>query len=123
MFANSKNPNSPRKDQDASALAKTNPEETQQPAAAPVDVFENDKEYLLVADLPGVPQGGADITLEKDRLVVQATGTARKYRRELIVPPTVDAAGVEAEMKSGVLRVRLPKRPEPQPRQIQVRAG
>jgi len=112
MFANGKN--------EKNALAKTEEPQAQQ---ALVDVFENDKEYLLVADLPGVPQGGADVTLEKDRLVVQASAQARKYRRELIVPPTVDAAAVEAEMKNGVLRVRLPKRAAQTPRQISVRAG
>jgi HSP20 family molecular chaperone IbpA len=90
---------------------------------APVDVFENEKDFLLVADLPGVPQGGADVTLERDRLIVQATAPGRKYRRELIVPPTIDAEGVEAQMKSGVLTVRLPKRAEQRPRQIAVRGG
>jgi HSP20 family protein len=114
MFATTKNKET--------AVTKAHGEESQ-PSLAPVDVFENEKEFLIVADLPGVPQGGADVTLEKDRLVVQATGTSKKYRRELIVPPSVDGAGVEAEMKSGVLRVRLPKRAAQEPRQIQVRAG
>jgi HSP20 family protein len=90
---------------------------------APVDVFENDKEFILVADLPGVPQGGADVTLERNRLIVQAASHGRRYRRELIVPQTVDGEGVEAEMKAGVLTVHLPKRPERQPKQIAVRAG
>jgi len=90
---------------------------------APVDVFENDREFLLVADLPGVPKGGADITLERNRLIVQASAHARRYRRELIVPQTVDAEGVEAEIKAGVLTVHLPKRPEQQPKQITVRGG
>jgi HSP20 family molecular chaperone IbpA len=89
---------------------------------AAVDVFENEKEFLIVADLPGVPQNGADITLEKDRLVLQAASPTRKYRRELVVPPTVDVEGVAAEMKAGVLTVHLPKRGQSQPRQIQVRS-
>jgi HSP20 family molecular chaperone IbpA len=98
-------------------------EEETEATLAPVDVFENDKEFLLVADLPGVPQGGADVTLERNRLIVQAAAQSRKYRRELIVPSTVDAEGVEAQMRSGVLTVRLPKRAEQQPRQIAVRGG
>lgn len=102
------------------ALAK---KEEAEASLAPVDVFENEKEYLLVADLPGVPQGGADVTLERNRLIVQAGTNTRKYRRELIVPSTVDSENVEAQIKAGVLTVRLPKRPEQQPRQIAVRAG
>jgi HSP20 family molecular chaperone IbpA len=92
-------------------------------APAPLDVYENDKEFLLVADLPGVPQGGADITLEHDRLVLEAKGSTRKYRRELVVPPSVDAEGVSAQMKAGVLTLHLPKRAPYQPRQIPVRAA
>jgi HSP20 family protein len=91
-------------------------------AAPPLDVFENDKEFLLVADLPGVPQGGAEVTLDRDRLIVQATGSTRKFRREIVVPPSVDAEGVAADMKAGVLTVHLPKRAPYQPRQIQVRS-
>jgi len=90
-------------------------------SAPPVDVYENEKEFLLVADLPGVGQDGAEVTLEHDRLVVQANGPVRRYRRELVVPPTVDAENVSAAMKAGVLTVHLPKRARYQPRQIPVR--
>jgi HSP20 family protein len=84
-----------------------------------LDVFENDGEFLLVADLPGVSQGGAEVTLDRDRLVLSATGV-RRFRRELVVPPSVDAEKVSASMKAGVLTVHLPKRAPYQPRQIQV---
>jgi len=93
-----------------------------QPALPLMDVYENDSEFLLVADLPGVPQGGADVTLEQSRLVLQASGP-RRYRRELVVPPSVDPERVEAAMKAGVLTVHLPKRAPYQPRQIQVRSS
>src|SRR5436190_14500316 len=89
--------------------------------AAPLDVYENDKEFLLVADLPGVPQNGADVTLEHDRLVFEAKGESRRYRRELVVPPSVEAEQVLAKMKAGVLTVHLPKRAPYRPRQIPVR--
>ena len=89
-------------------------------AASPaLDVFENDGEFLLVADLPGVAQDGAEVTLNHDRLVLQANGV-RKFRRELVVPPSVDAEKVSASMKAGVLTVHLPKRAPYQPRQIRV---
>jgi HSP20 family protein len=98
------------------------PKEEQRAYGPPVDVYENDGEFLLIADLPGVPQGGAEVTLDRDRLVVQASG-ARKYRREIVVPPSVEAEKVSAAMKAGVLTVRLPKRAPYQPRQIQVQAS
>jgi len=91
-------------------------------ATPPVDVYENDAEFLLVADLPGVPQGGAEVTLDHDRLVLQATGV-RRFRREIVVPPSVEADKVSAAMKAGVLTVKLPKRAPYQPRQIQVQSS
>jgi HSP20 family protein len=92
-------------------------------APAPLDVFENDKEFLLLADLPGVVQGGAEITLDGERLVLSAKSATRRYRRELLVPPSVDPEHVSAEMKAGVLTLKLPKRAPYQSRQIPVRAG
>jgi HSP20 family molecular chaperone IbpA len=97
---------------------------TEAPAASPpIDVYENDQEFLLVADLPGVGQGAAEVTLEEDRLVVNATGSIRKYRRELLVPPSVDGENISAGMKAGVLTVHLPKRAPYRPRQIEVRGS
>lgn len=102
-------------------------EKKEKPERAPappwLDVYENDTELLLIADVPGVPKDGAEVTLEKDRLVVEAKGPTRRYRRELIVPPSIDDEKVSASMKAGVLTVHLPKRAQYQPRQIQVRAS
>ena len=89
----------------------------------PIDVFENDQEFLVVADLPGVGQGAANVTLEESRLVVQAEGHGRKFRREVLVPAVVDGEKVSAAMKAGVLTIHLPKRAAYQPRQIQVRSA
>jgi len=101
----------------------TAPAAVEQRATSPaLDVFENDNEFLLVADLPGVAQGGAEVTLEHDRLVLSANGV-RKFRREIVVPPSVEADKVSAAMKAGVLTVHLPKRAPYQPRQIQVQSA
>jgi HSP20 family protein len=96
--------------------------EDTRPTSPTLDVFENDGEFLLIADLPGVAQGGAEVTLDHDRLLLQASG-ARKFRRELVVPPSVDGEKVSASMKAGVLTVHLPKRAPYQPRQIQVQGA
>jgi HSP20 family protein len=105
--------------------AKSGPADKQErPAASPpLDVYENDTELLLIADVPGVPQGGAEVTLDKDRLLVEAKGATRRYRRELLVPPSIDGEKISASMKAGVLTVVLPKRAQYQPRQIQVRSA
>jgi HSP20 family molecular chaperone IbpA len=92
-------------------------------ASPAVDVYENDNEFLVLADLPGVPQDGAEVTLERDRLVLQAPAPGRNYRREFAVPPSVDAEAVSASLKAGVLTVHLPKRAPYKPRQIAVRTA
>jgi HSP20 family molecular chaperone IbpA len=94
------------------------------PEVAPaVDVYENDNEFLVIADLPGVGQDGADVTLDNDRLVLSAETAARRYVREFVVPPSVDAEQVSATVKAGVLSVHLPKRAPYKPRQIQVKTA
>lgn len=92
-------------------------------ATAPaIDVFENDDEFLVLADLPGVAQNGAEVTLDDDRLLLEAKAKGRTFRREFVVPPSIDAEKVSASMKTGVLTVHLPKRAPYKPRQIAVRS-
>lgn len=105
----------PRNDQAAKADA---------PAVAPaIDVYENDQEFLVFADLPGVKQENAQVTLQHDRLVLDAKNGSRHFQREFIVPPSIDSEKVSAAMKAGVLTVHLPKRAPYKPRQIAVQAS
>ena len=108
-------------------IAKKNdsPVKTETPdfVAPAVDVFENDDEFMVLADLPGVAQNGAEVTLEHERLVLEAKGAARAFRREFAVPSSIDSEKVSASMKAGVLTVVLPKRAPYKPRQIAVRSS
>jgi len=98
-------------------------DEAQGVTVPPIDVLESDAEILVVADVPGVPAGAAQLSLEQEHLRLEATGGGRRFRRELIVPPSVDGSRIEAAVKAGVLTVRLPKREPFKPRQIPVRAA
>jgi HSP20 family molecular chaperone IbpA len=92
-------------------------------ALAAVDVYENNDEFLVLADLPGIPQNGAEVTLEHERLVLEAKSPTRSFRREFSVPPSIDSEKVSASMKAGVLTVHLPKRAPYKPRQIAVQSS
>jgi HSP20 family molecular chaperone IbpA len=109
------------------------PKSTQSPL---VDVYENDDEFLLVADMPGVMPNELSIHLDKDELTIEshraATSkskllasefVARDYRRSFTVPHGLDMDKVKAEFTNGILSLHLPKSPAVKPRQIQVRAG
>ena len=117
-----------------------NPKRTELATAAFIpafDVHEDAEKIVLQADLPGVPQSGLEIQVEKDVLTIRGerklerpTGEGEFYRRyerqngiftrSFRLPPTVNAEQISASLKEGVLTLSLPKRPEAQPRQIKV---
>ena len=98
--------------------------------APPVDVFENKDEILVIADLPGVAKEALRVSLEDSELMIQGTQAdatdatawrAVDFYRTFRVPNTVDPAGVNAELKNGVLSLKLKKREEAKPKQIEVK--
>lgn len=107
------------------------------PVAAPaVDIYENEHEILLHADMPGVVKDDIAINIDNGKMTLsgfrrlQSTGasawrefTDTEYRRTFSVPQSIDIAKVHAELKDGVLRLHLPKSEAAKPRQIEITAG
>lgn len=92
------------------------------------DILENDSEYVVLADMPGVNPGSVAIQLDSKELQIEAQqeavdGTRQIYRRVFRVGPGVDPNGITAELKQGVLHLVAKKSAERRPRQIAVRAG
>jgi HSP20 family molecular chaperone IbpA len=118
-----------------------NPEKTSEnkpprPVAPPVDIHESREDFLLLADLPGVQQ--ADLTVRLDQGELSFEGLRRRraqgellagrdedvlFRRSFTLPGGIDADRIEANLVSGVLRLRIPKAAAFKPRQIAVTAG
>ena len=102
-----------------------------------VDVLESEDEFLVLADMPGVKPDDVDIRFEKGELTVHGTrrGPAGatepalreyepvNYHRGFVVAETVAADRITAEMKNGVLTVRLPKVEAVKPKRITVRGS
>ena len=102
-----------------------------------VDIWESDAEVLLYADLPGVGADSLQVHYEEGRLTIEGGRTAgdlgtllgrgeylaADYRRVFVVPDTIDAGGIDAQIKAGVLEVHLPKHAKAQPRKIEVKTG
>jgi HSP20 family protein len=103
-----------------------------------VDLLESNDAWLLRAEMPGVNESRADVTLERQVLTISGTTEARdpegysrqygefrprRYERSFRVPSEVDAAGIEASVEHGVLTVRIPKAPTVQPTKVTVKAG
>ncbi len=91
-----------------------------------VDVLESENEFLVLADMPGVKSGDVDIRFEKGELAVHGRrpggrdSVARHYHRAFAVADTVAADKISAELKAGVLTIRLPKVEAVKPRRIAV---
>jgi len=109
----------------------------ERPWVAPrVDIYENNDEVLLLADVPGVRKEGLKIHLDKEQLTIEGHPEdelpgvplgrefqAMDYRRSFIVPSGIDAGKISADLRDGVLSLHLPKSERLKPRQIEVKAG
>ena len=100
------------------------------------DVKENKDGYVFRADLPGVKEEDLEISLTGNRLAISGKREAEKreqgetyyasersygsFTRAFTLPDGTDAENVKAELKNGVLQVTVPKKPEVQPRKIQI---
>ncbi len=106
------------------------------PRVAPVvDIYENENEILLHADMPGVTKEHITVNVDNGKLEISGTrklqtkGTSTwqefgdvEYRRVFSVPQSIDVGKVNAELKEGVLKLHLPKTEAAKPRTIQISA-
>jgi len=102
-----------------------------------VDIVEDEKEYLIKAELPEVKKEDVKVTVEDDVLTI--TGE-RKYEKEekgkkyhrveraygsfersFTLPEDADGSKVNAEFKDGILKVRLPKSEKAKPKAVEVK--
>lgn len=86
------------------------------PVSTPrVDIYENDAEVLLLLDVPGVAPGDVHLTIDRGEIALSAPTAADhilgavRYERAFLVPRGVQADGVLAELRNGVLKIVLPK--------------
>lgn len=109
----------------------------QRTVAPRVDILENPDEFLIVVDMPGIQKEQLRIDLDKGQLVLHAERTAKvgggnvvsaefgatAFHRVFAMPRGVDHERVSAELKQGVVMLRLPKTPALKPRRIEVRSS
>ncbi len=106
------------------------------PAIPAVDIYENDDEIILHADMPGVMKN--DITVNIDNGTLSLSGKKVldhgaktvweefgdvEYIRNFSVPQSIDVEKVEAQLSDGVLKLHLPKSEAAKPRQIEISAA
>lgn len=115
------------------------------------DIYETDAGLVLVADVAGVPTGGAELNLHDGVLEITAhraasgssSDAARRgrsapeaehepvyreyepasYYRAFSLSDEIDSEKIDARLADGVLTVDLPRSPKAMPRRIDVKAG
>jgi len=104
-----------------------------------VDISEDDKEYLITAELPEVKKGDVKVTMENGVLTITGERkfeTEEKHRkwhrveraygsfaRSFALPENGDAAKVNAEFRDGMLTVHVAKSEAARPKQIEVKVS
>jgi len=102
----------------------------------PVDVLEDSSGITLLADMPGVSKESLEIKVEGDTLTLEGAITSAtpqaleasyaevrvpRFRRSFTLSRELGTAAIEAQLKDGVLKLRLPKHEKAQPRRINVK--
>ena len=105
--------------------------------APPVDIVEEKDNLFRVADMPGVDENSLDITLDKNILTIYGTVEPEMpenhrlvsaeygigdYQRTFTLSDEIDREKIEATVKNGVLRLKLPKAETAKTRKIPVKA-
>ena len=101
-----------------------------------VDIYENEDEILLHAEMPGVEKDNIKVNIDNGKLTLTAVRNLEakgdtsweefgdvEYIRSFSVPQTIDVGKVDAELKDGVLRLHLPKSEAAKPRQIEIKVS
>lgn len=103
-----------------------------------VDVREETARFVILADLPGVDPADIEVQMDKNVLTLKGerkseakedgakfTRIERRYgsfERRFTLPESVDAEGISASGKHGVLEISIPKKSESAPRRIAINA-
>jgi len=106
----------------------------------PVDIFENDKEWMMLADLPGILEQDVTVEIVDSRLLIsgerktfrpgnnlrisQMERSEGRFSRAFLLPANIHKEEINAELKQGVLKITVPKSTLAEsPRKVTVKAG
>src|SRR5436190_3113344 len=104
--------------------------ESQRAVLPRVDVYEDESGITLLADLPGVPRDNLELKVEGDTLWVEgvvqpntpegleavyAEVRVPRFRRSFSLSRELDTQRIDANLKDGVLTLRIPKAEHAQP--------
>src|SRR3954471_13183842 len=105
-------------------------------AMPPLDIAENENEFIVKASLPGVRPEDVHITAQGDNLTIRGEFKAEEekkdeqyhlrerrfgqFQRTVSLSTPISADKAQAQFENGVLTLRLPKAEEAKPKQIKI---
>ncbi len=106
--------------------------------APAVDIREEDHQFVINADIPGVPAKDIEVSMENNMLTIKGErsteskedrGNYRRiershgmFYRRFSLPDTADSGHVKARGKNGVLEITIAKREAAKPHRIAVQS-
>ncbi len=104
--------------------------------APAVDIYEDEKQLVLTAEIPGIDEKDVEIKIEDNTLSIHGERKLEKetkeenyhrieraygsFYRSFTLPNHIDQDKIQAEHENGVLKISMPKRPELQPRKVKI---
>ena len=104
----------------------------------PADIYETKDAIIVLAEMPGVPPDGVDLTLERRVLTIRGRSAAGNhtgyqrvyneytegdYERVFTLSENIDRDRIEARLRDGVLHLVLPKAESAKARRIELKAS
>jgi HSP20 family protein len=102
------------------------------------DIYENDNDLIVRAELPGVDPKVVDVRVENNVLTIRGERPFEQkaekenyhrlersygtFSRSFTLPATIDADKIRAEYRDGILNLTLPKSEKAKPKRIQIAA-
>jgi HSP20 family protein len=102
-----------------------------------IDVYQTENEIVIKSTIAGVKAENLDVQINNDMVTIKGERTQEEkvreedyyyqecywgtFSRSIILPVDVQASKAEANLKNGILTIRLPKSSSAQARKIQVR--
>jgi HSP20 family protein len=73
------------------------------------DLFDEENEIVVIAEMPGIEQVDIKIELKEDMLEISAIGKNRSYRKELLLPVKTNIENLSQKFTNGILEIRIKK--------------
>ncbi|MEI6276439.1 MAG: hypothetical protein WCP08_10640 [Prolixibacteraceae bacterium] len=73
------------------------------------DIFYEEDEIIVIAEMPGIEEGDIKIELKEDILEISAVNTSRTYRKEILLNAKVQQSKLSHKFINGILEIRMIK--------------